>query len=216
MSNTQYELLKDVHLTLKLPDDEGDTYLTKESYLYYHYCCDKVNDVGYGCAYRSIQSICSMLQIKLKSDVKVPSIRAIQEILVKIGDKEENFIGSKDWIGALEASFIFDELFNTPSFIHHKSPEDTISSKKDVIVDYFKTQGGTIFLGGSSDTGAKIIAGIHVSRTSNKIYLLVVDPHCSKIPNSVNELINSYVKWYSEDDFVDGSFYNFCMPQVIR
>ena len=35
--------------------------------------------------------------------------REIQQILVKLGDKEPGFIGSNKWIGAIELGFILDE-----------------------------------------------------------------------------------------------------------
>ena len=37
------------------------------------------------------------------------SPRQIQEILVKLGDKQSAFVGSKNWIGAIELGYILDE-----------------------------------------------------------------------------------------------------------
>jgi len=39
----------------------------------------------------------------------VCSRRQIQEILVSIGDRQPSFIGSSDWIGAVELGYIMDE-----------------------------------------------------------------------------------------------------------
>jgi hypothetical protein len=36
--------------------------------------------------------------------------RKIQEVLVEIGDKASTFIGSQKWIGAIELSFVLDQL----------------------------------------------------------------------------------------------------------
>ncbi|CAI5949403.1 unnamed protein product [Closterium sp. NIES-65] len=36
--------------------------------------------------------------------------RCIQEALVEIGDKDAAFVGSSQWIGAIELSFILDHL----------------------------------------------------------------------------------------------------------
>jgi hypothetical protein len=41
----------------------------------------------------------------------VPSLRKIQEILVEVGDKPQNFVGSKEWIGSFEACIVLDHLF---------------------------------------------------------------------------------------------------------
>jgi len=37
-------------------------------------------------------------------------LREIQQALVEIGDKDPSFIGSRDWIGAIELSFVLDKL----------------------------------------------------------------------------------------------------------
>lgn len=36
--------------------------------------------------------------------------REIQQALVDIGDKEPYFVGSREWIGAIELSFVLDKL----------------------------------------------------------------------------------------------------------
>jgi hypothetical protein len=37
-------------------------------------------------------------------------LREIQQSLVEIGDKDPSFIGSREWIGAIELSFVLDKL----------------------------------------------------------------------------------------------------------
>ena len=37
----------------------------------------------------------------------VPSNRTVQETLVKIGDKESPFVGSKEWIGSVEVTYYY-------------------------------------------------------------------------------------------------------------
>ena len=46
---------------------------------------------------------------------RVPSLREIQETLVKIGDKPPGFVGSRDWIGSFEACLVLDRLFSVSS-----------------------------------------------------------------------------------------------------
>lgn len=36
--------------------------------------------------------------------------REVQQVLVEIGDKDPSFIGSREWIGAIELSFVLDKL----------------------------------------------------------------------------------------------------------
>lgn len=115
-----------------------------------------------------------MLKLKTGSDVDVPSIKQIQEILVRIGDKEDTFISSRDWIGAAETCYVVDELFQVPCYLKHIPNNERISSIKKEIVEYFKTQGGLIAMGGDQDASSKLIAGIHLSREENELSLLVV------------------------------------------
>jgi hypothetical protein len=42
--------------------------------------------------------------------------REIQECLVEIGDKEASFVGSQEWIGAIELSFVLDKLLGVRHF----------------------------------------------------------------------------------------------------
>lgn len=214
MSMPKYQLLKNVHLSLKSPCD-GKLILTREHYNYYHYCCDQTSDFGYGCGYRTIQSICSMMKEKLaKNDVEIPSIKNIQQILVKIGDKQNKIIDSREWIGTIEASYIFDELFNIPSYLIHVPSGGKISTKKKEIVDYLTSQGGLIFMGGDCDAGAKMIVGVHLSN-DDEMSLLIVDPHFQGTPKDANELIElGYVRWHHESEFMEESFYNLCMPKI--
>lgn len=37
-------------------------------------------------------------------------LREIQQTLVEIGDKDPSFVGSREWIGAIELSFVLDKL----------------------------------------------------------------------------------------------------------
>lgn len=54
--------------------------------------------------------------------------RVIQETLVEIGDKEAGFVGSSRWIGAIELSYVLDQLLGvsaTPlcfgSIVHYST-----------------------------------------------------------------------------------------------
>ena len=46
-----------------------------------------------------------------------PSIRRIQQVLVELGDKEPSFVGSSRWIGAIELSYVLDQLLGVRSVI---------------------------------------------------------------------------------------------------
>lgn len=115
-----------------------------------------------------------MLKIKLDRAIAIPSINQIQEVLVKIGDKEKNFIGSRDWIGAAETCYVIDELFQVSCFIHHIPSNEKLSSKKTEIVSYFQNQGGLMAMGGDQDAGSKLVAGVNIATDGNLSLLIVV------------------------------------------
>lgn len=51
-----------------------------------------------------------MTSLSLRTLVFVLSAhRQMQEVLVRLGDKEASFIGSSNWIGAIELGYILDE-----------------------------------------------------------------------------------------------------------
>lgn len=89
---------------------------------------------GWGCGYRSLQSLCSWAvrqtqteqhQLLQEGGVEhhkhspavsvpvpsVPSLRGIQEALVELGDKPPQFIDSREWIGSFEACLVLDHFY---------------------------------------------------------------------------------------------------------
>ena len=58
--------------------------LVKGGYEYCHYLYDGTDDRGWGCGYRTLQTIISWIQHNINSTVTVPSIRKIQETLVEV------------------------------------------------------------------------------------------------------------------------------------
>ena len=52
----------------------------------------------------------------MKTDASIPSIPRIQEVLVAMGDKEREFIGSKQWIGSVEVGLVIDKIYDVSMF----------------------------------------------------------------------------------------------------
>lgn len=88
---------------------------------------DGIDDSGWGCAYRSFQTIWSWFILNGYTDKPVPSHREIQQVglsrfqlklfyllqaLVDIQDKQAKFVGSRQWIGSTEISFVLNELLS--------------------------------------------------------------------------------------------------------
>ena len=51
---------------------------------YWHYGCQGVDDRGWGCGYRTLQTIISWIQHNSRTELTVPTIKKIQEILVEV------------------------------------------------------------------------------------------------------------------------------------
>ncbi|EFC45299.1 predicted protein [Naegleria gruberi] len=67
----------------------NNLHLVRGDYLYAHYCQDKFNDEGWGCAYRSLQTLISHAQYHSGSlVVNLPTHDEIQKCLVDCGDKQ--------------------------------------------------------------------------------------------------------------------------------
>lgn len=96
--------LMNVHEGLSSDLKEGTVSLVDGDYEYRHYMQDKMNDNGWGCAYRSLQTIITWFRLQGYTQEGVPTHREIQQALVHVGDKEASFVGSSKWIGSQEVS----------------------------------------------------------------------------------------------------------------
>ncbi|XP_003700157.1 UFM1 specific peptidase 1 [Megachile rotundata] len=206
------DLLKNVHQGV-LPPEPGTSFLIRGNYEYWHYGCDGFNDKGWGCGYRTLQTICSWVIMNGKLDQSVPSIRRIQEILVALEDKGESFIGSREWIGSFEVCLVLNHLYEVLSKIIHVPSGAALSEQIPAIKQHFEEFGSPIMMGGDRDCSSKCIVGIH--QGAKNIYMLIVDPHfIGRAKNSEQLEAYHWVKWQDIKNFVDSSFYNLCLPQV--
>ena len=148
--------------------------LVKSSCAYYHYLCDKMDDrvnlvyfkynpwfiptphsQGWGCGYRSLQSLCSWADGKRgpNENHRLPSLRQIQDILVEIGDKPPSFASSNNWIGCFEACIVLDHVYevSVPCYMYvlSKWPADLLKAYSCPIWDaeHFKVSGAPVMIG---------------------------------------------------------------------
>nr|XP_042898386.1 probable Ufm1-specific protease 1 isoform X2 [Parasteatoda tepidariorum] len=145
------DLLRDIHSGLEPPVKYSKISFIRGSYSYYHYLCDKTDDKGWGCGYRTLQTICSWIieQQKQKRFMKVPSIKEIQRALVEIGDKEDDFIESKEWIGTVEVAYVIDHIYEIPCRIMHNRSLKDLKDQANNILQHFEEYGSPIMMGPS-------------------------------------------------------------------
>ena len=188
--------------------------LIKGDYLYYHYNQDNINDVGWGCAYRSLQTLFSWftLNTSLGKGKKIPSISEIQMTLVKLGDKDKSLIGSSGWIGAVEVNLVLNELLGIESQIIFVPSGKDISSKGRDLLFHFQNQGTPIMIGGG--VFAYTILGIDYDVVKGDCMLLILDPHYSGEDDVKHIISKGWCDWKSLDLFKKDSFYNMCLPLV--
>ncbi len=208
--------LRDVHYGLNSkPVVDGKKFVISGSYIYYHYMQDNFDDQGWGCAYRSLQTVLSWFKVqRLVPDFKIPTIPEIQKILVDLGDKSEQFVGSKEWIGAFEVNLVLNKLLNIDSRILFISSGAEVPSKARELKDHFQTEGTPIMIGGG--VLAYTLLGIDYNEDTGDIKFLILDPHYTGSDNLKNIQDKGWIGWKESKLFLDNAFYNFCLPQRVK
>ena len=126
---------------------DGEVSVVRGTYSYHHYCQDRMDDNGWGCAYRSLQTIVSWFRWQGYTEKPVPSHRDIQQCLVNIGDKPSSFVGSTQWIGSTEVSFCLETMLGITSRILSVSSGEELGSKGGELEYHFKNIGTPVMIG---------------------------------------------------------------------
>ncbi|XP_058108008.1 probable Ufm1-specific protease isoform X1 [Magnolia sinica] len=211
-------LLKDVHTEIPGSGVSGGlNSLVEGSYEYYHYLQDGFDDSGWGCAYRSLQTIISWFRLQHYTSIDVPSHREIQQALVEIGDKEPSFVGSHEWIGAIELSFVLDKLLGVSCKIINVRSGDELPEKCRELAMHFETQGTPVMIGGG--VLAYTLLGVDYNETSGDCAFLILDPHYTGNDELKKIVSGGWCGWKKAVDskgrnfFLHDKFYNLLLPQ---
>ncbi|XP_049848462.1 uncharacterized protein LOC126315264 isoform X2 [Schistocerca gregaria] len=209
--------LCDIHLLLNLPNKDFDLFLVKGSYEYYHYMQDRISDSGWGCAYRSMQTLVSWITKQNLSIKPVPTHAEIQRMLVQMGDKPPSFVGSNKWIGAVEVSMCLSTHWNTTCKILHASSGKEVGKYTEEISNHFRMRGSPIMIGGG--VLAYTLLGIAVNRVNAQnhsekadVLYLILDPHYIGAEDPENIILKGYCRWKTGKIWQDKHFYNICLP----
>lgn len=204
-------LLVNPHVGLKSTVADGKQSLVHGKYSYHHYMQDKMNDDGWGCAYRSLQTLCSWFRFQGYSDHKIPTHEEIQKYLVKIGDKPKNFVNSRQWIGSTEVSICLNGFMNVDSRIMHCSSGAELASKGSELAYHFETEGSPIMIGGG--VLAHTILGVDFNSNTGELKFLILDPHFTG--NDELQIVQSkgWCGWKGTNFWDKNAYYNLCMPQ---
>lgn len=108
---------------------------------------------------------------------------------------------------------VLDEVYKVLSKIIHVPSGRQLIDYVSTLREHFEQKGCPIMMGGDRDCSSKGIVGIHIG--DEDTYLLVIDPHFVGKAKSIEQLqSNNWIVWQNLKDFVESSFYNFCLPQV--
>ncbi|KAK9119930.1 hypothetical protein Scep_018023 [Stephania cephalantha] len=211
-------LPKDVHVEAPSSGVSGGLVsLIDGSYEYYHYLQDGFDDSGWGCAYRSLQTIISWFRLQHYTSIKVPSHREIQQALVEIGDKDPSFIGSREWIGAIELSFVLDKLLGVSCKIINVRSGSELPEKCRELAMHFETQGTPVMIGGG--VLAYTLLGVDYNDANGDSAFLILDPHYTGADDLKKVINGGWCGWKKPVDnkgrnfFLHDKFYNLLLPQ---
>ncbi|GJD12297.1 Probable Ufm1-specific protease [Galdieria sulphuraria] len=185
--------------------------IVRGSYQYFHYMQDGIQDKGWGCAYRSLQTIISWFRLQGYTSQNIPTHQQIQEILVEMGDKETTFIGSKQWIGATEVCYVLQHYLGVESKILFISSGAHVDNYARQIIQHFEQESTPVMIGGG--VLAYTLLGIEYNESTGKVQYLILDPHY--IGEDHMEVIihkNKWCGWKDSNIFLKDAFYNLCMP----
>eukprot|EP00163_Fabomonas_tropica_P018312 TRINITY_DN32598_c0_g1_i1.p1 TRINITY_DN32598_c0_g1~~TRINITY_DN32598_c0_g1_i1.p1 ORF type:complete len:620 (-),score=99.21 TRINITY_DN32598_c0_g1_i1:101-1960(-) len=203
--------LHNVHEGLPPTGVKGGTqYITQGVYAYYHYMQDGFDDNGWGCAYRSLMTICSWLQLQGYSGRSPPDHREIQQVLVDLEDKEPKFLGSKQWIGAFECNLVLNQLYGVQCKILSVNSGAELADKGRELAHHFTHQGTPIMVGGG--VLAYTILGIDWNDQTGDIKFLILDPHYVGA-DEIKPIQKKWCSWHEPSIWRADAFYNLCMPQ---
>lgn len=204
----------DVHYLIKKGPFDG--IIVQNGYRYFHYNVDGYNDSGWGCAYRSIQTLLSWFITNFNVCDSIPRIEELQAMLKKGDYAFGNLsIGSKQWIGCIEAGIILREVSN--GRISHKIlTAFTIEELEDLFmrqVHQHAIDVGSPVMVGAGDYAFTVIGLSQVEKS-----VLVIDPH---FLGSEYELALSrgYIGWKDVRTFFEftktrSQFINICIPSI--
>ncbi|KAJ8028259.1 Ufm1-specific protease 2 [Holothuria leucospilota] len=191
--------------------EDGEVSIVQGTYSYHHYMQDQMNDNHWGCAYRSLQTLCSWFRHQGYTDVPIPTHKEIQQILVDVNDKPANFVGTKQWIGSIEVSTVLNQLLDVTSKIMFVSTGADLVSKGRELAHHFKTQGTPVMSGGGAM--AHTILGVDFSSKTGELKFLVLDPHYTGEEDLKVIQDKGWCAWQGPDFWDQTVFYNLCLPQ---
>lgn len=135
-----------------------------------------------------------------------------------MGDKAPNFVGSRQWIGAIELGYCLDQWLGATYKVLTLSRGEEIMQQGRELARHFDTQGSPVMIGGG--LLAHTILGVDYNAQTGDCALLILDPHYKGAEDVKTIQGQGWCGWKrgptaeSAGDLFDRSaFYNLLMPQ---
>lgn len=190
---------------------DGKQYIVKGDYLYYHYMQDNFDDNGWGCAYRSFQTLFSWFRLQGYTNKRVPTHGEIQKCLIEMGDKPASFQNSRQWIGSTEVQMCLQRYLSVDSRILHVPSGGDMAQHGPTFAQHFTTYGTPVMIGGG--VLAHTILGVDYNSQTNELKFLILDPHYTGSDDDVNVIQKKgWCAWKPTTFWDKKSYYNCCMP----
>ena len=130
---------------------------------FFHYACDRHDDCGWGCGYRTVQSQLSWLA----PDTAPPSMPELQQVLG---------VGAREWIGVPDAVTLLDALHGAAVEVLPLASGLALASEWRRLAAHFDAGGGPVMVGGGGDVYSKTVIGVR-GGAAGEPELLILDPH---------------------------------------
>lgn len=189
---------------------DGKQYLVKGNYAYHHYMQDEFNDDGWGCAYRSLQTLFSWYRLQGYTTKPIPTHADIQQCLVDLEDKPKSFVGSRQWIGSMEVSMCLQHFLDVDSRIVNVKSGAEMAAQGPTLAQHFVTYGTPVMIGGG--VLAHTILGVDFNSETNELKFLILDPHYTGGENLDVIQKKGWCAWKGVSFWDKKAYYNFCMP----
>jgi hypothetical protein len=196
--------------------DDPPAHLVRGKLRYMHYNAQDFADRGWGCGFRTTQTMLSWLEPRWPP----PTIPECQAAI-------PGYAGPREWMGVPDAVALLDCFHASPVLVRHLPARRSAGAVGALVAElarHFDSGGGPIMVAGGVDVYSKTVVGVR--GVGYGAELLVWDPHYSGTatarahePGVVGEAARrqlwdgGWVAWRSVSALRDDSFYNLGLPR---
>ncbi|KAK2196358.1 Peptidase C78 [Babesia duncani] len=188
--------------------------LVNGPYLYYHYNTCGISDGGWGCCYRSLETVCSWYMLNYYTTRAVPTHWEIQALLKEKDPSHSSLeIGSNKWIGTVESGYFINWYLGFQTRTLYLNEIADFRNYNCILAEHFSKIKTPVIMG--VGLYAYVLLGICLGTEPGDAAYLIADPHYTGEHNIKSILEKGAVGW-KRIDFLSkaaqGSFINICCP----